>query len=106
MLCLLLHQIVGLKTHGYDHKPLAILFEGLKTQCYTQHQMHIQNICKRLSRSFCKKVNGLRKLLNWLRMTLKASISANVIASFSRKGFHKSSFLDACKCSEYVSEHY
>ena len=32
------------KTHGYDHKPLAILFEGLKTQCYTQHQMHIQNI--------------------------------------------------------------
>ena len=44
MLCLLLHQIVGLKTRGYDHKPLAILFEGLKTQCYTQHQMHIQNI--------------------------------------------------------------
>ena len=75
------------------------------TVLYTASK-RIQNIYKRLRRSFCKKVNGLRKLLSWLRMTLKASISANVIASFSRKGFHKSSFLDACKCSEYASEHY
>ena len=58
VLCFVLHQLVGLKTHGYDHKSLAILFVGLKTHYYAQHQMHIQNIRKHLRRSFCEKVNG------------------------------------------------
>ena len=40
--------IVGLKTYAYDPKSLAILFIGLEAQCYTQHQMHVQNISKYL----------------------------------------------------------
>ena len=58
VLFLALHQTVGLKTHGYDQKLLAILFVGLKIQCYAQHQMHIQNIRKHLRKRFCEKVNG------------------------------------------------
>ena len=44
VLCFVLHQIVGLKTHGYDYMSLTILFVELKTHCYAQHQMHIQKI--------------------------------------------------------------
>ena len=32
------------------------------------------------------------------------SFSANVIASFSHQCFHKSSFADVGKCSEYMSD--
>ena len=105
VLCFVLHQIVGLKLHGYDHKSLAILFVGLKTRCYAQYQMHIENIRKHLRRSLTEKVNGYDHLLHSLKMTLKASVSANVIDSFRRKGFHMRSFLDVCKCSEYTSGH-
>ena len=57
VLCFMLHQIVGLKTQGYDLMSLAMLFVGLKTQCYPQHQMSIWNIRKHLG-AFAKRLTA------------------------------------------------
>ena len=55
--------------------------------------------------AFVKKLTAKGSYYIGWKMVLKASISADVITSFSRKGFRKRSFLDASKCSENVSEH-
>ena len=62
MLCFVLHQIVGLKTHGYDRKSLALLCVGLKTLLSTASDAYSEH-WKTSEKEFLPKSQRLKEAI-------------------------------------------